>query len=84
MPTNSTASALPSSPLSRSYHDLMLSHNPHCKLMNNQRGYLVCEVGRDTWLSEMKVVDQVERPGGALSTRARFAVERGRPGLKPA
>ncbi len=64
--------------------DAILARNPHCKLINDQRGYVVCEVGRDVWRSDLRVVDAVRRPDAPVSTRASFVVERGEPGLKPA
>ncbi len=62
----------------------ILAHNPHCPFINSQRGYVLHEVGRDTWHADFKVLDAVRRPDGKLSTRARFAVERGKPGLRTA
>ena len=62
----------------------ILAENPHVKFMNDLRGYVLSEVGRDVWKSDYRVVDQVRLPGGKLSTRASFVVERGAPGLKPA
>jgi alkaline phosphatase D len=62
----------------------ILANNPHCPFINSQRGYVVHDVGRDRWLSDFKVLDQVRQPGGQLSTRAKFAVERGAPGLHKA
>lgn len=56
--------------------------NPHCKLYNGQRGYLVCEVRPDAWQTDCMVLDQISRPGGQLSRRARFLVEPGRPGAQ--
>ncbi len=64
--------------------DAILARNPYCKLINDQRGYVVCEVGRDVWRSDLRVVGAVRRPDAPVSTRASFVVERGEPGLKPA
>jgi alkaline phosphatase D len=55
----------------------MLADNPGLKFMNDQRGYLVCEVTRDAWQTDFMVVDKVSAPGGVLSRRARFAVQHG-------
>ena len=62
----------------------ILKHNPHCKMINSQRGYVLHEVGRERWEATFKVLDHVSTPDGKLSTRAKFAVERGQPGLKSA
>jgi alkaline phosphatase D len=61
--------------------DVILAHNPHLKFINDQRGYVLCEAGRDAWRAEFKVLDRVRSPGGRLSTRATFAVEHDAPGL---
>jgi alkaline phosphatase D len=58
--------------------------NPHCRLFDARRGYQVFDIGRDLWRTEVKVVDKVTAPGGQLSTVARFAVDRRRPGLSEA
>jgi len=55
--------------------------NPHCQLFDARRGYQVFDIGRDLWRTDVRVVDRVTTPGGALSTVARFAVEQKRPGL---
>jgi alkaline phosphatase D len=58
--------------------------NPQLKFNNNRRGYLLCEVTPERWLSEFKVLDQVTERNGTLSTRARLAVEAGDPRIVPA
>ena len=63
---------------------MIMADNPHVKFTNDFRGYVVSEVGRDTWKADYRVVDQVRQPNGKLSTRASFVVERGDPGMKPA
>ncbi len=55
--------------------------NPQLKFNNYQRGYLLCEVTPERWLSEFKVLDRVTERGAAISTRARYAVEAGDPRL---
>jgi alkaline phosphatase D len=59
----------------------ILSRNPHCRMINDQRGYLLCTVTPESWTSEFKVLDYVSRPGSPIQTRARFVVEADRPGL---
>lgn len=58
--------------------------NACLKAMTDRRGYVLCDVDRDTWRGELKVLDSVMRPDGQLSTFARFVTERGKPGLQPA
>jgi len=55
--------------------------NPHNQLIDGRRGYQLFEIGRDTWRTQVKVVDRVTAPGGKVSTTASFAVARGRPGV---
>jgi alkaline phosphatase D len=62
----------------------MLSNNPNVRLLNNQRGYQLFTVTPNRWLADVKVLDQVDTPGGALSTLARFAVDPKRPGPQAA
>jgi alkaline phosphatase D len=61
-----------------------LADNPALKATIDRRGYVLCDVGRDVWHTQMKVLDRVTTQGGRLSTFASFAVERGHPGVKPA
>lgn len=61
--------------------DRMMANNPHLTFLNDQRGYLVCDIGRDQWRSDFMVMDQVSRPEGRISRRASFVVEGGKPEL---
>jgi alkaline phosphatase D len=65
----------------RANSDRMFSNNSQLKFLNDQRGYLVCEVTPDAWASRFMVMDQVSQPGGAISKRATLTVPRGEPGL---
>nr|WP_316626832.1 alkaline phosphatase D family protein [uncultured Brevundimonas sp.] len=60
----------------------MLVGSPHMKLVNAQRGYQTFDVTPREWRTDVKVLDRIQRPGGALSTLASFAVEPGRPVLE--
>lgn len=64
--------------------DRILAENPQLKFINDQRGYLTCEVGADEWRTNYMVLDRVSTPGGALSKRATLAVARGEPALREA
>ena len=55
----------------------MVANNEQLKFMNQQRGYVICDVTKDRWESTFRVVDRVTTPGGAISTRIKFAVEPG-------
>ena len=54
--------------------------NECLKWFNSQRGYVICDVKRDQWLTEFKVVDKVSTKGGVLKTRQRMTVDHGAPG----
>ncbi|KRG38775.1 hypothetical protein ARC78_15305 [Stenotrophomonas pictorum JCM 9942] len=56
-----------------------LAQNPHISFNNAQRGYQIFDIRADRWSTELKVVDRVERPGGQLSTVARFQLSPDRP-----
>lgn len=59
----------------------VLAANPHIKFFNNQRGYCACTVTPGTWRTDYRVVDKVTVPGAAVTTRASFVSEHGRPGV---
>lgn len=58
--------------------------NPWLKATTDKRGYVLCDVGRDQWRGDLKIVDQVMQPNGVTSTYASFVTERGHPGLQKA
>ena len=65
----------------RQAHQLhTLDHNPHVALLNNQRGYQLYRVDAGQWATDIKVLEQVDRPGGQLSNLATYVVEQGKPG----
>lgn len=59
-----------------------MANNPQLKFINNQRGYLACDVTRDEWRTNFMVVDKISTPGGQLAKRATWAVARGQPALR--
>ncbi|MEM9281933.1 MAG: alkaline phosphatase D family protein [Verrucomicrobiota bacterium] len=61
----------------RSHHDLYLANNPGTKFYNAERGYILCEVTPDRWISHYKVVDDVLKPGGTTTVRESFQVNAG-------
>lgn len=61
---------------------LSLASNPHIKFFNSQRGYVRCDLTRDEWRADFKVVPYVTRTDAPISTRASFVIENGRPGLE--
>lgn len=58
-----------------------LANNPQLKFVNNQRGYLTCDVTPHEWRTNFMVLDRVSTAGGRLSKRATFAVAHGEPAL---
>ncbi len=57
------------------------ARNPFLKYASDQRGYALCEVGRDAWQTQFRGVDQVTAPGGTIATLKTATVERGKPVL---
>lgn len=55
--------------------------NPQLKFNNSQRGYAICDVTPKAFVTEFKVLDAVTRRDGKLSTRAKWALEAGKPGI---
>jgi alkaline phosphatase D len=60
--------------------DAYLPDNPHVHFFNSQRGYVRCEVTRERWRSDYRVLPYVSKPGAPIETRASFVVESGRAG----
>ncbi|MEL1263343.1 alkaline phosphatase D family protein [Pseudoxanthomonas putridarboris] len=58
--------------------------NPFLKLCDNLRGYHLYEIGAKEWRTDVKAMDQVQRKGGELRTRASFVVTPDRPKLHKA
>ena len=60
----------------------ILGENPHIKFFNNLRGYVRCRVTPEEWRADYRVLPFVTSGGAAVSTRASFVVQDGRPGLE--
>ena len=58
-----------------------MANNPQLKFINNQRGFLTCDVTRDEWRTNFMVLDRVSSRDGKLSKRATFAVGHGESSL---
>jgi alkaline phosphatase D len=58
-----------------------LDHNPHLKLVNERRGYIVVDLTPVQLHAHYRAVPYIDSPGAPISTIASFAVEAGRPGL---
>lgn len=59
----------------------ILGNNAQLKFNNSQRGYLICDVTRERWQTDFRVIDKVSAPGGTVSTRMKLAVAAGEPKL---
>ncbi len=64
--------------------DEYLARNPCTRFFNRERGYILCDVTQKTYTADYKVIDEVLKPGGKTSSRARFTVEAGTPKIHPA
>ncbi|SDS61303.1 alkaline phosphatase D family protein [Actinoplanes derwentensis] len=64
--------------------DEQLRANPHLRFANAQRGYVRCELTRDTLRADYRVLTGVTARDSPISTRASFVSERARPALMPA
>ena len=62
--------------------DRILANNPQLKFINDQRGYVTCEVNAEEWRTNFMVMDRVTTPDGAISKRATWATPHGRPELR--
>jgi alkaline phosphatase D len=54
-----------------------LPENPHIKFHNARRGYVLCNITREQWQTDYRIVAAVTRPDEPISTRASFVVENG-------
>ncbi|MBK1832489.1 alkaline phosphatase D family protein [Roseibacillus ishigakijimensis] len=59
--------------------EAMFRQNPCLKFYNRERGYTLCTLTPERWISDYRVVSDVLQPGGKTTSRARFALEAGSP-----
>ncbi|MDE8651216.1 alkaline phosphatase D family protein [Novosphingobium album (ex Liu et al. 2023)] len=52
----------------------MMRNNPHFALYTDRRGYQLFDITAKEWTTSVKVMDQVEKPGGKITTLAKYAV----------
>lgn len=52
----------------------MMRNNPHFDLYTDRRGYQLFDITPKEWRTDVKVMDQVERPGGRIGTLASYVV----------
>lgn len=58
-----------------------MADNPHLKWHSARRGYVICEVTEREWRADFREVPYVTRPGAPVTTRTRWRLEHGRPGI---
>jgi alkaline phosphatase D len=62
----------------------LMPENPNIKFVNDRyRGYVLCDVDRDVWRADFRIVEDVRVRTPVFRSLARFEVENGRPGVKP-
>jgi alkaline phosphatase D len=60
-----------------------LSDNPHTKFFDGAyRGYVRCNLTRDRWQSDYRIVSTITEENASVSTLASFVVENGKPGAQ--
>ncbi len=65
-------------------YDPIMAESPHWKFIDNQRGYLLCDLDRQRWLTDLRVVSTVLAQQATVSTFARFVTEDRVPGVQVA
>jgi alkaline phosphatase D len=55
-----------------------MAANPHVRWHNARRGYMTCEVTRDAWRTDYRLVPYVSRPDAPVATAASFRLAHGR------
>jgi alkaline phosphatase D len=62
-----------------------LRDNPHTKFFDGtNRGYVRCQLTRELWQSDFRIVSSILDQNASISTLASFVVENGQPGAKKA
>lgn len=59
--------------------EYLLERNPHMQYINDQRGYQLVTFNQNQCITELKIIDQVEKPGGIMTTAAKFVIDVGNP-----
>jgi len=80
-----TGTSVTSESFSTALFNSLMPENPHIKFFDDrQRGYVMCDVSRDVWRSDLRVADTVRTRQGTYSTLKSFVVENGKPGPQAA
>ena len=65
-------------------YDPVMADSPHWKFIDNRRGYLVCDLDRRRWHTDLRLVSTVRATEATVSTAASFVTEAGRRGVEVA
>ncbi|XVU26349.1 alkaline phosphatase D family protein [Actinoplanes sp. CA-054009] len=79
--TSITSGGNPNTASFHATYDPIMAESPHWRYIDNQRGYVVCDVTDQRMLSTLRLVDTVWAPTATVRTAAEFVVESGRPGI---
>jgi len=61
--------------------DHLLRNNPNLDLYTDYRGYQLFDITPERWVTDVKVMDVVERPGGTIRSLVRYEVQPDAPRL---
>lgn len=62
-------------------YDPVMAESPHWKFIDNRRGFLLCDLDRTRWLTDLRVMSTVTSPEATVSTFAQFVTEAGARGV---
>ncbi|MFI5935616.1 alkaline phosphatase D family protein [Actinoplanes sp. NPDC051494] len=79
--TSITSGGNPDTAAFHATYDPIMADSPHWRYIDNQRGYVVCDVTATRMVSSLRLVDTVWAPSASVRTAAEFVVEAGRPGI---
>jgi alkaline phosphatase D len=60
------------------------SENPHLKMYNNRRGYMLLTLDQAQCRTDYRTVEYVTKPGAPIRTQSSWIVENGRRGVQKA
>jgi len=79
------SSSVTSESFNTAFFNSLLPENPHIKFLDDtRRGYVLCNVTKDLWRSDLRTVENVRLRESPVSTLKSFVVENGRPGPQAA
>jgi alkaline phosphatase D len=65
-------------------YDPIMADSPHWKFIDNRRGYLVCDLDRRRWHTDLRVMSTVRSQEATVSTFASFVTQAGHRGVQVA